>query len=133
MILVRYGASLGDGVGKAFRDAEGHTPLDLISLLIRDDERNRDKCSCDSSSVGGQLYSFGKPDFQLGYHALTKSCQQSSARKIEIPALVSNFSAGRYHTAAVSTAGDVYTWGFGKGGRLGNGYEYKYEHSLKIF
>eukprot|EP00951_Prasinocladus_malaysianus_P045073 scaffold593356_cov51-Prasinocladus_malaysianus.AAC.1 len=33
---------------------------------------------------------------------------------------VVQIAAAKYHSAAVTTSGELFTWGFGRGGRLGH-------------
>ena len=61
MILVRCGALLGNetkNMGLIF-DREGHSPLDLLSILLKERYHS-------SGMDGGDVYSFGKADFQVG-------------------------------------------------------------------
>lgn len=61
LLLIRNGAKLGkscDGRGDYAVDKEGNTPLDLVSRFFQDQLKG---------VSGGDVYAFGKNDYQLGY------------------------------------------------------------------
>ncbi|TYZ58291.1 hypothetical protein PybrP1_003777 [[Pythium] brassicae (nom. inval.)] len=82
---------------------------------------------------GGAVFTFGKADFQLGYH-LPNADVQAVPRLVELPvrSAVVQISAGKYHTIALSAAGECFVWGFGKGGRLGTGTEFDHVEPTRI-
>ncbi|KAF0697244.1 Aste57867_12072 [Aphanomyces stellatus] len=107
-------------------DHDGMTPLDLLSALLQRKKRA-------AAAVGGEVYTFGKVDFQLGYH-LPHGDEQYIPRRVKFQPGVDlvNVSAAMYHTLAVSSAGHCYSWGFGKGGRLGTGSEFNCIHPVQL-
>ncbi|KAJ0409258.1 hypothetical protein P43SY_006755 [Pythium insidiosum] len=125
------------------RDHDRETPMEMISRKTSPDkaaEQGRHR-------QGGMVYTFGKVDFQLGYHLPHVNVQssprlvelplgyhlphvnvQSSPRLVELPVpqSVVQISASKFHTVALNASGEVFAWGFGKGGRLGTGTEFEY-------
>jgi len=72
-------------------------------------------------SCTGTLYCFGDGQFgQLGVNIRQDSPYLSIACNVPIPDKVIYFDCGLAHTAAVTEAGSLYTWGKGSGGRLGH-------------
>ncbi|CAH0478960.1 unnamed protein product [Peronospora belbahrii] len=73
----------------------------------------------------GLVYTFGKYEYRLGYH-LPNADVQVTPRLVDLPTSspIVQVSASKYHTIALSAAGECFVWGFGKGGRLGLGDEY---------
>lgn len=86
-----------------------------------------------SKPRGGMVYTFGKVDFQLGYH-LPHVNVQSSPRLVELPisSPIVQIAAGKFHTLALNAEGHVFAWGFGKGGRLGTGSEMDYVEPTRL-
>uniref|UniRef100_K3XAU5 Uncharacterized protein n=1 Tax=Globisporangium ultimum (strain ATCC 200006 / CBS 805.95 / DAOM BR144) TaxID=431595 RepID=K3XAU5_GLOUD len=82
---------------------------------------------------GGAVYTFGKADFQLGYH-LPNADVQTSPRRVDFPtaSAIVQISAGKYHTIALNALGECFVWGFGKGGRLGTGTEFDHVEPMKL-
>ena len=105
-----------DYVDDSVVDREGHTPLDLCSLPIRDALR-----TAASTLQGGDVYSFGKTsNFSLGYLTGSKQNLQSSPRRIGalMGLSVLHVATSEYHALAVTRQGHLYSWGGGRGGRL---------------
>eukprot|EP00903_Cladosiphon_okamuranus_P017449 g16073.t1 len=104
-----------DGVG----DGEGNSPLDVLSLELRPQLK-----AARDSGLGGDVFSFGKADFTLGYDSFGRA-DVVRPRRIETLANlhVTRVSASKHHSAAVTRCGRLYTWGHGKSGRLGHGHE----------
>jgi hypothetical protein len=67
-----------------------------------------------------EVYSWGNgANYQLGTG--TAGIQRIPCRIDALQSLdVIHIAAAKFHSAAVSANGDVYTWGFGRGGRLGH-------------
>ena len=67
MILMRYGALLGNESKKNRRivDREGHSPLDLLSVLLKERFHSSAIDRGVEGTLGGDVYSFGKADFQV--------------------------------------------------------------------
>ena len=126
LLLLEHGARLGvrneqDCVDNSVVDREGHTPLDLCSLPIRDALR-----TAASASQGGEMYSFGKTsNFSLGYLTGGKANIQSSPRRIEalLGLPIVSVATSEFHALAITRDGQLFAWGGGRGGRLGLGDE----------
>lgn len=67
-----------------------------------------------------ELFSWGSGvNYQLGTgnaHIQKLPCKVDSLQGT----LIKLISAAKFHSVAVSSSGEVYTWGFGRGGRLGH-------------
>ncbi|CCI46447.1 unnamed protein product [Albugo candida] len=76
----------------------------------------------DPTRRGGLVYTCGRADYQLGYH-LPRALIQSTPKIVLFPSAcpITQISASRFHTVALNANGHCFTWGFGKGGRLGLG------------
>ncbi|KAJ7976408.1 ankyrin repeat family protein / regulator of chromosome condensation (RCC1) family protein [Quillaja saponaria] len=107
-ILLQSGASI------AIEDSKSRTPLDLLSgpvMQVIGKEHN---------SVSTEVFSWGSgTNYQLGTgnaHIQKLPCKVDSLHG----SLIKLISAAKFHSVAVSAHGEVYTWGFGRGGRLGH-------------
>ncbi|KAI9120672.1 hypothetical protein K1719_007705 [Acacia pycnantha] len=107
-ILLQHGASI------TLEDSKSRIPLDLLSgpvLQIIGDESN---------SVATEVFSWGSgTNYQLG----TGNAQiQKLPCKVDSlnGSFIKLISASKFHSVAVTARGEVYTWGFGRGGRLGH-------------
>lgn len=89
------------------------TPLDLLSSDL----------SCYLAAAGGplqgQVFSWGNgSNYQLGTGA--EGLQLSPVRLDSLhEASIVQVAAAKFHSAAVTQDGRLFTWGFGRGGRLG--------------
>ncbi|CAI5739608.1 unnamed protein product [Hyaloperonospora brassicae] len=104
------------------RDHAQQSPMQLLSSRLS----KKDTGSIvEPDSHGGLVYTFGKSDYQLGYH-LPKADVLLTPRLVGIPTsfAIVQVSASKYHTIALNAAGECFAWGFGKGGRLGTGSEF---------
>ncbi len=117
-----HGSSAKNAAGA---DHDGLTPLALASWLRRGQLRQ-----ARAEGRGGDVVSFGKGlDNQLGYPASDKHGRRGDdvpkPRRIEALADVEvvGAAAARYHSVVLSAEGQVWTWGQGRGGRLGHGDE----------
>eukprot|EP01032_Pedospumella_encystans_P012060 gene12060-13978_t len=121
LLLVKCGALLDCEDLKDFsiRDKEGLTPMDLLSLKLSN-TLQRSRIDMKSSAV----WSFGKADFILGV-PLPKASDVVPPRRIDVLAdkCIVQINASKYHSCAVTSVGEVYTWGHGRDGRLGHGNE----------
>lgn len=104
---------------KKIRDKEGFTPLDLLSLGLTSNL----KCS-KVSNTANYVMSYGKADFQLGV-PLPKSADVTRPRRIDalLHESIVSVACSKYHSLALSKEGSVFSWGHGRGGRLGQGDE----------
>lgn len=70
--------------------------------------------------VATEVFSWGSgANFQLGTgnaHIQKLPCKVESFHG----SLMKLVSAAKFHSIAVTSEGEVYTWGFGRGGRLGH-------------
>ncbi|KAF4044575.1 Regulator of chromosome condensation (RCC1) repeat [Phytophthora infestans] len=101
------------------RDHSQQSPMQLLSTRLQHHRNSQGACD------GGLIYTFGKRDYQLGYH-LPNADVQITPRLVELPtnSPIVQLSASKYHTIALNAAGECFVWGFGKGGRLGTGSEF---------
>lgn len=72
------------------------------------------------SAVMTEVYSWGNgANYQLGTG--TAGIQRIPCRLDTLQNLdITYVAAAKFHSAAVTANGDMYTWGFGRGGRLGH-------------
>ncbi|KAL6272069.1 hypothetical protein ACE6H2_022761 [Prunus campanulata] len=107
-ILLQFGACI------SLEDSKSRTPIDLLSgpvLQVLQDGHN---------SVTTEVYSWGSgTNYQLGtgnIHIQKLPCKVDALHG----SLIKLVSAAKFHSVAVTSRGEVYTWGFGRGGRLGH-------------
>ncbi|KAK9905383.1 hypothetical protein M0R45_000222 [Rubus argutus] len=107
-VLLQFGASI------TLEDSKYRTPVDLISgpvLQVLGSGR---------SSVTTEVFSWGSgANYQLGTgnaHIQKLPCKVDALHG----SLIKFVSAAKFHSVAVTAKGEVYTWGFGRGGRLGH-------------
>ncbi|EGZ16569.1 hypothetical protein PHYSODRAFT_498697, partial [Phytophthora sojae] len=108
------------------RDHAQQSPMQLLSTRLQHQRQpDREVATTTEACDGGLVYTFGKRDYQLGYH-LPNADVQVTPRLVELPAAspIVQLSASKYHTIALNAAGECFVWGFGKGGRLGTGNEF---------
>ncbi|XP_010266642.1 PREDICTED: uncharacterized protein LOC104604114 isoform X2 [Nelumbo nucifera] len=106
-ILLQSGASL------TLEDSKCRYPVDLLSgPVFQAVENGRD-------SVVTEVFSWGSgANYQLGTgnaHIQKLPCKVDSLHGTYIKLI----SAAKFHSVAIGARGEVYTWGFGRGGRLG--------------
>ena len=89
---------------------QGRTALDLLSEELKVFMEHEQP---------GLVYSWGNgANYQLGTGAT--GLQAGPVRLDALrKALVVQIAAAKYHSAAVTKDGQLFTWGFGRGGRLG--------------
>lgn len=138
-ILLQLGASI------SLEDSKSRTPVDLLSgpvLQVVGNENHSGiwrivlffflsslfgvfvfgiNLSCFFNyTVATELFSWGSGvNYQLGTgnaHIQKLPCKVDSLHGF----LIKLVSAAKFHSVAVSSCGEVYTWGFGRGGRLGH-------------
>uniref|UniRef100_A0A6P4AWN4 uncharacterized protein LOC107433525 isoform X1 n=1 Tax=Ziziphus jujuba TaxID=326968 RepID=A0A6P4AWN4_ZIZJJ len=107
-ILLQSGASI------MLEDSKSRTPVDLLSGPVVQVVGNG------NNSVATEVFSWGSgANFQLGTgnaHIQKLPCKVESFHG----SLMKLVSAAKFHSIAVTSEGEVYTWGFGRGGRLGH-------------
>ncbi|XP_071734805.1 uncharacterized protein [Rutidosis leptorrhynchoides] len=106
-ILLKSEASI------AIEDSKSRTPIDLLSGPVGPANGSGD------NSVT-ELYSWGSGvNYQLGTgnaHIQKLPCKVDSLHG----SFIKLISSAKFHSVAVNGHGEVYTWGFGRGGRLGH-------------
>uniref|UniRef100_A0A1D1XD86 Inhibitor of Bruton tyrosine kinase n=1 Tax=Anthurium amnicola TaxID=1678845 RepID=A0A1D1XD86_9ARAE len=112
--LAVAGAILQSGATLTLEDSKLRTPVDLLSgpVLLG--------VGKESNSVATEVFSWGSgTNYQLGTgnaHIQKLPCKvdalQGSYPKLS--------AAAKFHSVAVGNRGELYTWGFGRGGRLGH-------------
>lgn len=107
-ILLQHGASI------TLEDSKSRIPVDLISGNVFQVFGN------EHSSVATELFSWGSgANYQLGTgnaHIQKLPCKVDSLNG----SIIKLISAAKFHSVALTDRGEVYTWGFGRGGRLGH-------------
>lgn len=100
-------------------DKDGLTPLSLLSWRLRKHLQEAVR-----ENKGGDVVTFGKADFPLGY-PLPNTSNVQKPRRVEALADVAvvAIAAARHHSVVLDKDGRVFTWGHGRGGRLGHGDE----------
>lgn len=112
--LVVASVLLQSGATIILEDSKGRIPVDLISGPVL-------QVVCNGhNSVATEVYSWGSgANYQLGTgneHVQKLPCKVDALHG----SLILLVSAAKFHSVAVSARGEVYTWGFGRGGRLGH-------------
>ncbi|CAL5091284.1 unnamed protein product [Urochloa decumbens] len=107
-VLLQFGASL------TLEDTKGRTPVDLISCPVS--QVNGDA----PDAVATEVFSWGSgTNYQLGTgnaHIQKLPCKVDALHG----SYIKTVAASKFHSVAVSSDGELYTWGFGRGGRLGH-------------
>ena len=101
------------------RDHDNLYPLDLLSDIL-----SKNLKACRRDPMNSSIICFGKSDFPLGI-PLSKSSVEVRPRCIESLSAecIVQVSANKYHSVAITSEGHLYSWGHGRGGRLGHGNE----------
>ncbi|XP_022718863.1 uncharacterized protein LOC111277027 isoform X3 [Durio zibethinus] len=106
-VLLQYGASI------TLEDSKCRTPVDLLSGPVL----QVFGCGQDSAT---EVFSWGSGvNYQLGTgnaHIQKLPCKLDSFSG----SIIKLVSAAKFHSVAVTDSGKLYTWGFGRGGRLGH-------------
>lgn len=141
LLLIKAGALLGDSITgtNAWRadikarekghvdksdesnlDNDGYSPLDLLSATLSSGLA-KSKVAKECTTV----VAFGKADFQLGVVLPYNNRDVLRARRVDSlqSSNIVMIGAAKYHSCALSKAGELYMWGHGRGGRLGHGDE----------
>lgn len=107
-VLIQAGASL------TVEDSKCRTPVDLLSGPVSQ------VIGSNLDSVATEVYSWGSgTNYQLG---TGNAHIQKLPGKVDAlhGAYIKIITASKFHSIAVSSSGELYTWGFGRGGRLGH-------------
>jgi hypothetical protein len=106
-VLLQFGAST------TLEDSKSRTPVDLFSGPVLQAVGNANK------SVT-EVYSWGSGvNYQLGTgnaHIQKLPCKVDYLHG----SFIKSVSSAKFHSVAVTAKGEVFTWGFGRGGRLGH-------------
>ncbi|EEF36705.1 conserved hypothetical protein [Ricinus communis] len=107
-VLLQSSASI------TLEDSKSRTPIDLLSGPVLQ------AIGDGHDSVTTEVFSWGSgANYQLGTgnaHLQKLPCKVDALHS----SLIKLVSAAKFHSIAVSAHGEVYTWGFGRGGRLGH-------------
>ncbi|XP_027357725.1 uncharacterized protein LOC113867015 isoform X2 [Abrus precatorius] len=107
-ILLQHAAST------TLEDSKYRIPVDLLSGSVSQVFDN------EHYSVANEVFSWGSgTNYQLGTgnaHIQKLPCKVDSLNG----SMIKMISAAKFHSVAVTARGEVYTWGFGRGGRLGH-------------
>lgn len=102
-------------------DHEGLSPLDLLSTILTPSlKRAKRALNCTS------IVTFGKADYPLGVELPNLKSHVYKPKTIDTLSEIQEsdivkVAASKFMSAALTKDGAVYTWGYGKGGRLGHG------------
>lgn len=124
LLLLAFGATIDGGVDNTkskgtlhIYDNEGLSPSALLSRMLasRPAMNNR---------VSNVAYSFGKSDFTLGI-PLPNAARVAQAKRLEtlLDKRLKQVCAGKHHSLAITEDGQLFSWGYGRWGRLGQGNE----------
>ncbi|KAG7580547.1 Regulator of chromosome condensation RCC1 [Arabidopsis suecica] len=107
-VLIDSGASF------TLEDIKLRTPVDLVSGPVAQVIGEQ------QSSVATEVFSWGNgANYQLGTG--NQHVQKVPGRVDSLHGcFIKLVSAAKFHSVAISSHGEVYTWGFGRGGRLGH-------------
>ncbi|EPS72868.1 hypothetical protein M569_01889, partial [Genlisea aurea] len=107
-VLLQFGASL------MVEDSKFRVPIDLLSGPVMQ------ATGKEKNSITTEILSWGSGvNYQLGTgnaHVQKLPCKVDSLHG----SVIKLISAAKFHSVAVTSSGEVYTWGFGRGGRLGH-------------
>eukprot|EP00250_Pteridium_aquilinum_P020342 c24788_g3_i2 orf=632-4153(+) len=111
--LAVAGVLIEAGANMLLEDSKGRTPVDLASGPVK-------QIMDDPSNAGGtEVFSWGNgANYQLGTG--TAGIQKLPCRLDLLQGLnVTAIAAAKFHSMAATADGKLYSWGFGRGGRLG--------------
>ncbi|XP_027350889.1 uncharacterized protein LOC113861959 isoform X2 [Abrus precatorius] len=105
-VLLQHGASI------TLEDSKSRLPVDHLSGSV---------CQVfGNENLATEVFSWGSgANYQLGTgnaHIQKLPCKVDSLSG----SFIKLISAGKFHSVALTALGEVYTWGFGRGGRLGH-------------
>ncbi|XP_057524912.1 uncharacterized protein LOC130804483 [Amaranthus tricolor] len=107
-VLLQAGASI------SIEDSKLRTPIDLLSGSLSQN------LGQDLASVKTEIFSWGSgTNYQLGTgnaHIQKLPCKLDELNG----SFIKFIDASKFHSLAVTGRGELYTWGFGRGGRLGH-------------
>ncbi|XP_052175101.1 uncharacterized protein LOC127789981 isoform X3 [Diospyros lotus] len=101
------------GASTTLEDSKFRIPVDLLSGPVLQAVGKGDNSATEVFSWGSGV------NYQLGTgnaHIQKLPCRVDSLQG----SFIKLISAAKFHSVAVSACGEVYTWGFGRGGRLGH-------------
>ncbi|KAK3242147.1 hypothetical protein CYMTET_48143 [Cymbomonas tetramitiformis] len=113
---------LESGASVQLEDLEGRTALDLLSSQLTPSSG----VLLAAPSPGelelerGDLYSWGSGvNYQLGTGSTAVQTTPGRVERLRTARVVA-VAAAKFHSAAITSEGELFTWGFGRGGRLGH-------------
>lgn len=126
LMLIQYGAVLDVEVSHSkdaalLVDKDGLNPLQLLSTVITSNQ----KCNINQANqTHGNIVSYGKSDIVLGV-PLPKAVNVLRPKRLDslLNENIIAISSAKYHNLAVCAEGNLWSWGHGKGGKLGHGDE----------
>ncbi|XP_064481734.1 E3 ubiquitin-protein ligase HERC2-like isoform X2 [Ornithodoros turicata] len=116
-----YGA--GGRLGIGGNDSVSTTTLleSLQHVFIKKVAVNSGGKHCLALSADGEVYSWGEGDDGKLGHGNKSSCDRPRVIEILRGKEVVDIACGGAHSACITAAGELYTWGKGRYGRLGHG------------
>lgn len=112
--LAVAGALMESGASLTLEDAKGRTPVDLLSGPVSQ------VVGKEPDSVETEVFSWGSgTNYQLGTgnaHIQKLPCKVDALHD----SFIKLVAASKFHSVAIGGNGELYTWGFGRGGRLGH-------------
>ncbi|CAB3375688.1 Hypothetical predicted protein [Cloeon dipterum] len=76
---------------------------------------------CLALTENGEVYSWGEGDDGKLGHGSKNTCEKPKIVEVLLGKEVINVACGGAHSAAITSSGEIYTWGKGRYGRLGHG------------
>lgn len=116
------------------RDNDGMTPIEILTYKLHLSNSSLHDSDWTTARKGlGALYAFGKSDITLGV-ALPKAVDVVRPKHIDslMRYSVSSIYAGKYHCLALTSEGALFSWGHGRGGRLGHGDEVSHPEPRQV-
>eukprot|EP01033_Poteriospumella_lacustris_P019067 gene19067-13759_t len=147
LLLISFGALMefpddatGGGGGSVVKgaattcvvDKDGLTPMDLLTYRLHhlQEAFQTSQLAAEFAALGlspptfrraGAVFAFGKADVRLGIQ-LPKASDILRPRRVDAfdDISIDHLCAGKYHCLATSDDGRVFSWGHGRGGKLGH-------------
>mmetsp|Transcript_86536 Transcript_86536/g.232000 ORF Transcript_86536/g.232000 Transcript_86536/m.232000 type:complete len:898 (+) Transcript_86536:287-2980(+) len=101
-------------------------PIETAAVEKCLEMRRKKQMEADTGAFSQEIHSWGScRNLNLGYQLAGSAVEQPTPRLVVLPIGVSvvQMSCSLFHSACVTSTGQVFVWGFGVGGRLGTGGE----------